>query len=303
MRILVTGGSGFVGRNLTQRLVEDGHEVTVTSTGSEPQIPGVHKILYMGLNGIDWRFVANKDAVIHLMANNDTLCRDEPEVMRANVNAPWELFCAARQTGCRKFVYASSCAVYGSQPAPYIEDETKVEPLNLYGRSKAEFDKIAMDFAHAKDDGTVVIGFRYCNIYGPGEDQKGKRMSTVGQLLRDAIKSKRVKLFEFGQQRRDWVYINDVVKANLLALESGTTGIYNIGSGVDYTFNEIVDEIKYVMDQNITIDYIPCPFADSYQNHTLCDVSKAKRELGFNPEFSLRSGIADYYKKLTCVSS
>jgi ADP-L-glycero-D-manno-heptose 6-epimerase len=294
MKILVTGGSGFVGRNLTERLIRDGHEVTITSTGTEPMIPGVKKIVYMGLEGIDWSQAEDKDAVIHLMANNDTRCIDEKEMIRANYQGSIRLFEVAYKSGCRKFIYASSTAVYGNSPAPYIEDETPEEPLNVYGESKRMFDDYIRQIPTSHEVQTV--GFRYCNIYGPGEDQKGKRMSMIGQMIRKLLKVEKPKLFKWGEQKRDWVHVQDVVEANILALHSDKSGIYNIGSGVASTFNEITDILQHYFGELAIPEYIDCPFESEYQNHTECCIEKARRELGFSPGFDLRSGIEDYIR-------
>lgn len=296
LRILVTGGGGFIGRNLTQKLIDLGHKVTITSTGSEP-IAGTHKVLYMSLEGIDWNFVEGQDVVFHQMANNDTRCMDRNEMWRANVYGPIQLFDVAYRGGCRNFVYASSTAVYGNAPAPYTE-ETPIKPLIPYAESKADFDKFAMKFA--LENGVSVTGLRYCNVYGPGESSKGKRMSMIGQILRSLIENKSPKLFTDGSQLRDWCYVKDVVDANLLAMqaEPETGVIYNIGSGVASSFNEIIQIGNDVLGKNIKPTYIDCPFPDEYQNHTQCEIEKATRGMAFSPKYNLRSGIEEYVAAL-----
>lgn len=289
MKILVTGGSGFIGRHVTKRLVDEGHEVTITSSGSEPKVPGVSKILYYGLEGIDWRMIYGQDVVIHQMANNDTRCKDESEMFRANVFGPIKMFVSAYEGGCRKFVYASSCAVYGASPAPYVEGVTEEKPLNVYGQSKVQFDQFAMKFA--KDYNVSVTGLRYANVYGPGEELKGKRMSMIGQMCRDMLKGKPPALFAPGDQRRDWVFIKDVVEANMLAMTRSSLAsrgnIYNIGSGTSATFNELFTTIREWMTDNYgwledervlqkleSPKYVPCPFTAEYQSFTQCDIEK-----------------------------
>jgi ADP-L-glycero-D-manno-heptose 6-epimerase len=306
VKILVTGGSGFVGRNIVKRLVDDGHEVTMTSSGIEPHTPGVKKILYRGLEGIDWTKIYGQDVVVHQAANNDTRCQDESEIYRANVYGPIKLFVEAAKGGCKKFVYASSTAVYGAEPAPYVEGVTQVKPLNKYGESKAKFDEFAMQFA--KDYNVSVVGFRYCNVYGPGEDHKGKRMSMIGQLMRTMLKDKQPALFEFGEQRRDWIYVDDVVEANVCAIRAADAGhvhdIYNMGSGVATSFNDVVNEINIILLMNGNLafplepKYVPCPFASEYQSFTQCEMKKARDELGFVPRHSLRSGVEEYFEHL-----
>lgn len=313
MKILVTGATGFVGKNLVERLLKEGHQLTITSSGAENKLPEElydspnekgHKVLYYGLGGIDWDHVAGQDAVIHLAANNDTRCQDRDEMFRANLFGPIDMFVIAAEGGCRNFVYASSTAVYGNSPAPYVEGVTEEKPMNIYGESKKRFDDFAMDFAD--EFKAKVIGLRYCNVYGPGEDHKGKRMSMIGQLLRKMLKGNKPTLFKPGDQRRDWVYVEDVVDANMLALSSDKTGIYNIGSGVATSFNDLVSEIdklltnmSYGVSTNLLpANYIDCPFEDEYQSYTCCNIEKAKSHLGYEPKHDLAAGLARYLDEL-----
>lgn len=309
MRILVTGGSGFVGRHITERLVKDGHEVTITSTGSEPQIKGVHKVLYMGLDGIDWGCISGMDVVIHQMANNDTRCTDQDEMLLANLDGPAKLFRKAMAGGCEHFVYASSTAVYGAEPAPYDEDATEVKPLNVYGESKAQFERWAARWA--KTEWVNIIGLRYCNVYGPGEHHKGKRKSMIGQLVDHARRGTQPKLFKWGEQKRDWIYVQDVVEANILAMQRVLAGpspmheIYNVGSGKATSFKEIVDVINHFYDEENQLipEYVDCPFADQYQNYTECKMNKAEQKLGFVPKYDIRSGIKAYLHHFSGTSA
>jgi ADP-L-glycero-D-manno-heptose 6-epimerase len=285
VKVLITGGSGFVGRNLTQRLVKEGHEVAITSTGSEPIVPGVKKVLYMGLNGIDWNKVRNQDVVFHLMANNDTLCKDYEEMFRANVSGPVDLFNFALKHGCKRFVYASSTAVYGSEQAPYIEEKTPINPINIYGQSKAVFDEFAISFA--KENDVNVIGLRYCNIYGPGEDQKGRRMSVIGQMLRTMLANKRPVLFKNGEQKRDFTHVSDIVNG-LIAMSNNKwdAEVFNLGSGVNYSINDLAKMFNY------PVKYIPKRLGEAKE--TLADISHTQKKLLWNPSFSIQ----DYIKEL-----
>ena len=168
--------------------------------------------------------------------------------------------------------------------------------MTPYAESKIEFDKWAIDFSEK----AKVIGLRYCNVYGPGEERKGKRKSMIGQLISQINAGDTPTLFQYGEQERDWVYIKDVVNANMLSLLSPKTGIYNIGSGVSSSFNTIVDLIFEHYKREKTLNYIPCPFENTYQSKTLCDIKKAREELNFFPSFDLRNGIEDYITSLTC---
>lgn len=300
LKILVTGGGGFIGRHITKKLVSDGHYVTIVSTGSEPE-SNAHKVLYTSLKEIDWKYVTGQDVVIHQMANNDTRCMDTEEMYRTNFVGPIKLFDIAYKGGCRKFVYASSTAVYGNSPSPYTE-ESPIDPLTPYAFSKSEFDKYAMMFAKSCKN-TSVIGLRYCNVYGPGEDRKGKRMSMIGQMIRNILSKKKFCLFKDGTQKRDWVYVDDVVQANILSMNSEKTGMYNIGSGKEScSFNQIIDTIyeeakkmgKSLVNKEDIVEYIDCPFPESYQSNTENCIDKAIKELNYSPEYDLSSGIKKY---------
>lgn len=293
MRVLVTGGTGFVGSAIVKELVKE-HEVYVIGSSTEQPIDGVKKTLYMGLEGVDWSALKGIDAVIHQAANNDTLFQDETEMYRANVFGPIKLYHQLLTTGCRKFIHASSTAVFGMAKAPYT-DSTIPEPFSLYGETKNKFDQFAQEFA--KDHGVQTIGLRYCNIYGPGESHKGKRMSMVSKLIRQVKETGRVQLFEYGEQRRDWIYIKDIVRMNLLALNSNKSGIYNVGTGQSHSFNDVVHAIFKESDYKTKIDYIPCPLR-FYQSHTECDIKKLWQDFEFLPQFSLETGIDDYFSTI-----
>ncbi|MHA1950110.1 MAG: NAD-dependent epimerase/dehydratase family protein [Candidatus Thorarchaeota archaeon] len=289
MKALVTGGSGFVGSNLARELVNLGHEVTITGNSSERKVEGV-KTLHLSFAGLDWNKIKDIDVLFHQAANNDTLDNNEHQMMIENVYSPLKLFKHAYRNGCRRFVYASSTAVYGNSPAPYIESETQIEPLNAYAKSKQYFDDFAMLFSKAKD--VKVVGLRYCNVYGPGEGHKGRRASMIYQLAKKMLTKESPKLFRDGEQKRDWIYVKDVVKANLLAAKYDGSGIFNCGTGVATSFNNLV---KYI-DQDIGIlrikpEYIDNPYEKAFQNFTQCDMSLAKKELGFTPDYDIRRGI------------
>lgn len=295
-RIIVTGGTGFIGSHIATRLTEDGHEVIVTGTKTE-QMPKATK--YMGLN-IDFDYLQSLgkiDACFHQAANNDTLDMDRQEMYFANVKSARKLFYNLYEfNNCRKFVYASSCAVYGNSPAPYIEGITKENPLNPYGESKWSFDKWSMTFA----EDASVIGLRYSNVYGPGEAHKRSRASMIYQLVKKiANGAQAISLFKHGEQKRDWVYIQDVVEANLKALEFEGCDIFNCGSGKAVSFNDLMSVINQKMKTNVQINYIDCPFKEAYQDFTQTDMSKAKELLGFSPSWDIETGIEELIKKET----
>lgn len=295
MRILVTGGTGFIGSNLVSRLLRDGHEVVITGHDAEQRIPGFQgKYLQPGLVGIDWDAIGPVEVLFHQAAVNDTTLLDEREMLRANVTASQELFRRVVAGGCRRIVYASSTAIYGDAPAPYRED-TPARPLNPYARSKKLLEEFACDFAH-ENPRVTVVGLRYCNVYGPGESHKGKRASMIFQLAQQ-MRRGNPRLFKYGEQKRDYLYVEDAVRANLLAAEASENCIVNCGSGQAVTFNDLVAQLNRVLGVSRTPEYIDNPYADRYQSHTECDMTLAKEKLGFVPEFDLSRGLEAYNRK------
>lgn len=294
MRILVSGGTGFIGSNIALELMGLGHEVLITGRDTEQKISGFSgKYLQPNLVDLNWEDLGRLDAVFHEAAINDTTNLNENEMMRVNVDSSLGLFRRVLAGGCKKIVYASSTAVYGNSPAPYIEDKG-LEPLNPYGSSKKILDEKAMAFAKEHPD-TTIVGLRYCNVYGPRENHKGARASMIYQLARQMLKGN-PRVFKWGEQKRDYIYVKDVVRANLLAAKAKESGIYNCAYGKATSFNEIVGILNGVLGTNRAPEYIDNPYADRYQNHTLCDMTRAKEKLGFVPEYDIERGIRDYYR-------
>jgi len=290
LKILVTGGSGFIGRRLSEALVRGGHDVSAVCREGESGPPvGCAKVEWEEAQGM--RF----DACVHQAANNDTLDDDSWGMMRVNVFRPSKLFLSLARKGCHLFVHASTAAVYGNSPAPYTE-ENLPGPLNLYARSKLAFDEWSSDFA--VETGSKVFALRYCNVYGPGESHKGRRASMIFHIARSIAAGQRPRIFADGNQVRDWVYVDDVVEANLACLSASKGGVFNIAGGAGASFNRIVEVVAREMGNEVTPEYVECPFEERFQTDTRCDISKAKKELGWSPKRDVESGIREYLSLL-----
>lgn len=294
MEILVTGGTGFIGSNLALALKSEGHDVSITGSMYEQELPEFNnRTHFLGASGIDWSTVGELDAIFHQGAISDTRVHDRNQMMHANLETSKEIFKKAKEHGVKRITYASSTAVYGNLPAPYLEDMTPL-PLNVYGESKALLDEFAMQFAKENPDITVV-GLRYCNVYGPRENHKGKTATMIHQFAHQ-MQTGNPKLFTDGTQKRDYIYVKDVVRANILTLTARESTVLNCGGGVATSFNELVAILNEVLGLERIPEYIENPFTTTYQNYTLCDMRKAKEKLGFIPAYDIRSGIKDYFE-------
>lgn len=294
MRVLVTGGTGFIGSNLALKLQERGDEVLITGTDGEQDLPQFQgRVFPRDFSRLDWKALGPIDIVFHQAAINDTTLMDRAEMFRVNVDGSLALFREAVAHGCRRIVYASSCAVYGDLPAPYRE-EGPFRPLNPYAESKVVLDAHALAFARLHPEVTIV-GLRYSNVYGPGESHKGKRATMITQFAGQMLRGN-PKLFQWGEQKRDYVYVEDVVRANLLAGEARENCIVNCGSGTATTFNKLVEILNEVLGTKRVPEYIENPYAAQYQNHTECDMTRTKELLGLVPQTDIRSGIRRYFE-------
>lgn len=295
-KYLVTGGAGFIGSNIAKTLEAQGHEVTVLDDFSKN---GHFKNL-IGFKGdvitadlfeympTDMYF----DAIFHEAAITDTTVMDQKAMMEQNVEAFKNLLSFAAENEIKKVVYASSAATYGNGPVPNVETQP-THPENVYGFSKAIMDNVARQFAEDNNDMTI-IGLRYFNVYGPGEYYKGKMASMVYQLYNQMKAGKRPRVFKNGEQQRDFVYVKDIVKINLCALNNGKeTGVYNAATGVPRDYNTIIRCLNKELGTHLEPEYIdnPYPF---FQLKTQADITKSKEKLGYEPDYSLEAGIADY---------
>ncbi len=300
MRVLVTGGTGFIGSNLVRELLRQGNEVIITGHDAEQLPQGFSgKFFQSSFLGIDWDAIGHVDVLYHQAAINNTLNLDRREMFRANVDSAAELFRRVTETGCQRIVYASSTAVYGNGPAPYRENQP-LQPLNPYAESKASLDAFSLDFARARPDVTVV-GLRYSNVYGPGEAHKGKRASMIFQLAQQ-MRMGNPRLFQYGEQQRDYIHVGDVVRANLLAADARESSIVNCGSGAATTFNALVEILSETIGTKRAPQYVVNPAPKAYQSHTECDMALAREKLGFIPEVRIRAGIREYFESGALVA-
>ncbi|HIH91862.1 TPA: ADP-glyceromanno-heptose 6-epimerase [Candidatus Woesearchaeota archaeon] len=289
--VLITGGAGFIGSNLALELEKKGHDVVVLddySSASIQNLRGFRGDIFIGDESGLEECGSAFDVIFHQAAITDTTFRDDREMLRKNVDG----FRKVLQFAMRKnavLVYASSAGTYGNGKAPMRESQ-EPQPLNAYAYSKYFMDNLAKK--HAKD--LKVVGVRYFNVFGPGEKHKGKSASMVYQLYRQMAAGRNPRIFKYGEQVRDHVYVKDVVAATIRAADAKESGVFNVGTGEATTFNQIIDHLNKAMKASFRPEYFDNPYTDVYQVNTRADISRIGKALGWKPRFSTRTGIADY---------
>lgn len=310
--ILITGGAGFIGSNLAlyfqkhhpganvcvfDKFRDDtyfpsgnptslGHFKNLLDFRGEAIVGDLTKDLDK-LKGRDF------DYIFHQAAISDTTAMDQKLMLETNFEAFVKLYEIAKQSGAM-LIYASSAGTYGNSPAPNIVGVGEV-PENIYGYSKLQMDIFTRQVL-AQDSEIPLIGLRYFNVYGEREFYKGKTASMILQLGLQALEHKKVRLFKYGEQLRDFVYIKDVIQANVKAIEASASGVYNVGSGKARSFNDIINELKRHLG-DFEVEYIDNPYT-FYQNHTQADIALSQEFLSYTPRFSLEQGIESYIPEI-----
>ena len=305
--IVISGAAGFIGFNIAKRLNLMGIEDLILLDDKE-KFPKPKKFLNLKFKEYrhyrDLKNLGNITCIFHQGACSDTMEYDKDFMMDINFEYSKEILSIAKS--CKsKFIYASSASVYGLN-----EDSEEIRaneaPLNIYAESKLLFDQYVM----AQD--YPAVGLRYFNVYGRGEENKGKMASMAYKMNEEYVQSKQISLFKGtggyknGEQKRDFIYIDDVVSINIFFMNNSFHDIYNVGTGKAETFNEIANNIfKYYQDEDGNFNYIDMPdyLVPKYQNFTEANISKLKA-VGYNYDFfSLQEGIRNYLNDLNTSSA
>ncbi|MBI4895954.1 MAG: ADP-glyceromanno-heptose 6-epimerase [Candidatus Aenigmarchaeota archaeon] len=290
MKIIVTGGAGFIGSNIAREL-EKQHNVVVlddfTHTKKENLENFSGDVIKADITSFEWNSVSDVDVIFHEAAITDTTIQTN-RVIDVNFSAFKTLLACAIKNNT-DVIYASSAAVYGNGNVPMREDQ-KLSPNNIYGKSKMMMDVYAQDIM--KKQKIKIIGLRYFNVFGPGEQFKGSSANMVYQIYCQMLQGN-PRLFKFGEQKRDFVYIKDVMHANILALRSKASGIFNVGTGTATSFNAIVDIINTTLETHRTPEYFDNPFRFT-QDETCADLTRVRDVLGYEPRYTTQQGIEEY---------
>lgn len=297
MRILVTGGAGFIGSNVAKKLTADKHQVVIlddfSSASFKNLVDYAGDVLTLDVSTQDVTALEKLgpfDVISHQASITDTTVLDQKRMMHNNAEGFRHLLDLAVRWESR-VVWASSAATYGRGAAPMKEGQPP-EPLNVYGYSKLAMEHLARQYALRLKH--PIVGLRYFNVYGPGEQHKGKFASMIHQLAKQMRAGKRPRIFAPGDQRRDFVYIDDVLQVNLKAMHANESGVFNVGAGSSASFNDVVAQLNRVLRTDLPPDYFENPY-DFFQTLTEADLARSRKMLGYDPRYDLARGVDAYH--------
>ncbi len=300
MRILITGGAGFIGSNLAARLLEEGHDVRILDNFATGRRANV-KELGTGVELVEGD-IQSYDRVHSATLGCEVVLHQAalPSVPRSvqdpltsnatNVIGTLNVLLAARDQGVRRVVCASSSSVYGSSPAsaPRREDQPAL-PISPYATGKLAGEGYARSFTEVY--GLDTVSLRYFNVFGPRQDPTSQYAAAIPNFITALLDGKQPVIYGDGEQSRDFTYVANVVQANVLAMDApGVAGrVYNIACGERVTVNRLVSELRGLLRSDLNPVHQPSRPGDI--RHSLADLSRARDELGYRPLVPLRMGL------------
>ncbi len=306
-KVLVTGGAGFIGSHIVDALIERGIDVGVLddfSTGDPSNLSqDVSAKIQVNKGDIRdealvRRVVQGYDAVVHQAAlvSVTRSIEDPLRTSSVNVDGTLNLLVAAKDAGVKRFIYASSSSVYGeTEVLPKVET-MKPQPISPYAISKLAAENYCRVFAQVYGLHTVCL--RYFNIYGPRQ-KSGLYSGVIPIFVNRVIGDQQPIIYGDGEQTRDFTYVKDAVSANLLSLEKPTEpgDVFNIARGEQVSLNELAVTIEKVLDKpQLGVHRAPARKGDV--KHSLADISKARRVLGYSPRYSIQEGLNEVVSAL-----
>jgi UDP-glucose 4-epimerase len=295
MKVLVTGGAGFIGSHLTDRLLADGHEVVILddlSTGHVEHLNAAARFYQMDIQSpwLDELFkIERPEAVLHQAAQASVRRSVEDPAFDASVNVlgTVTLLQASVRHGVRRFLFASTGgALYGDADVIPTPEDYPTLPVSPYGASKLAAEVYLRTF-HALH-GLSFAALRYSNVYGPRQDPHGEA-GVVAIFARRLLSGETVRINGDGKQTRDFVYAGDVAEANARALTSNAVGSFNVGTGVETDVNTIYQVLKRLSGNNQP--EVHGPAMPGEQRRSVIDARKIQKMLGWRPQTSLEAGL------------
>ena len=303
--VLVTGGAGFIGSHLVRRLLSHEYRVRVLdnfATGKEQNLSGLEELEVVtgdirSRTDVE-RSMRGMSAVFHLAALPSVArsWRDPVTTLATNAHGTANVVEAAIDNGVEALVYSSSSSVYGNQKAEKKSEDLELKPISPYGYSKLLGEKIVLAHARA-NPGLRVLSLRYFNVFGARQDPDSPYAAVIPLFIKHALDGTTATIYGDGTQSRDFTHVDNVVFANILALESEASGLaMNVACGSSHSLLQLVDAISTLNGRRLAIDHGPPREGDI--KHSLADISLAEKSIGYQPSVSFEEGLrrvfADY---------
>lgn len=293
MKILVTGGSGFIGKHLTKFLLKKGYTITIFDNFSNSKKDSIFELVKLGVKVIegDIRKIdeiesacIDQNIVIHLAAKISVpeSIKNPIETYENNVEGTKNVLIASKRNNIKKIIVASSAAVYGkSNPNIKLKEDSELNPISPYGDSKRKMELEINEFERKNEINCIIL--RFFNIYG--KDQTPEYAGVITKFVEMVKEKKSLKIFGDGFQTRDFVAIEDVIQSIHHSILYGKSGTYNIGSGEITSINEIAELIISINESKLDIEYTDELKGDIKNSHA--DISRAIKEIKYFPKFKI----------------
>ena len=304
MKVLVTGGAGFIGSHLVDRLVQEGHEVIIVDnlvTGKRRNINRAARFYKLDVQS--WRLERvfrneRPNVVMHLAAQMDVRKSVEDPMFDAQVNilGTLNVLQQAIKHGVRKVVFSSSGgAIYGEQETYPAPESHVTKPMSPYGLSKLCGEQYLSYYQ--RSSGIQVVSLRYANVYGPRQDPEGEA-GVVAIFIQKMLNNEQAVINGNGRQTRDFVFVEDVVEANLAVMGQDTQGTYNVGTGVETSINDLFRIL--IQHTGSTCKEVHGPAKKGEQARSVIDSMRLRHELSWDPKADLSDGLkktVEYFRE------
>lgn len=312
MKVLITGGAGFIGSHIAERLVREGHSVRVLdnlTSGRRENLAAVAGDVELQVGDVrDEAACARAAEGVELVFHEAAIVSvpysvEHPrETHAVNVLGTLNVALAARDAGARRVVFACSAAVYGEEPTLPKHEGMRPEPVSPYGVEKIAGEQYLRAFAHVY--GLETVSLRYFNVFGPRQDPTSAYSGVISVFADRILRGTELRVFGDGQQTRDFVFVEDVVAANLLAgtapAAAASGQAYNVACGVRTTLLELAALLSEVSGKPLAITHAEPRVGDV--RDSVADIARARRDLGYAPRVSMRDGLAALVRSLTAAT-
>lgn len=303
-KIIITGGAGFIGSTLVKRLSEKSNQIIVIddlSSGKYNNIKDVDtkgKIKFIKGTVTDVSLLnqifKDADYVFHqaAIASVPKSIKDPKKTNNVNLNGTLNILRVSRKQNIKKIVFASSSSIYSETTNKPIKENLSLHPLSPYAVTKLASEYYCKVFTEVY--GIPTISLRYFNVYGPNQDPYSDYAAVIPIFIKRVLQNKNPIIYGDGKQIRDFIFVDDVVNANILAAENKKTGVFNIASGKPITINDLAKLIIKLCRKKLDITYADPRVGDI--KVSIADISKAKKILGYTPKFNLEDGLNETLK-------